>query len=375
MITHNFPEKVNDRKDAGDFISDISEELTKYFKVNVFCPGKRIEEEKRGKIKITRFLYPAVEKLGDLKIFNIFDWSNFILFFKNGIQEILIMNKKNKPDFILAMWAFPAGVFAYLAKRKYKAPYAVWCLGSDINVYARLPIFRLIIKKILREADFLIADGINLASDVEKLSGKKCFFIPSVSNFPIIEHQKHEGNLIHLTFLGRVEKIKGPDIFLQALSYLETSLKSFRITLIGDGKLMPVLRKMAKENNLENSIVFMGNMSDKTEISKIIRQSDWLIIPSRSDSIPLVFSESMKNGTPVIASDLPDLKYLIHKYKVGYLFQKENARDLAKVLKNVIIAGRQKEVFMKNCRKASLDFSLENSGLKVSEYINKLIKN
>ena len=375
IITHNFPINLKDRQNAGIFVCDIAQELAKNNKVAVFCPADGKREKKIGRVSIASFPILANKKFSDFKPWNPVDVLRFFIIFISGSKHLFSYLNNYKIDINVVMWAFPSGVFAYLAKKIYKVPYFVWCLGSDIYVYGKYPIIGFVVKEILKSADYIFADGIDLARQTTKLSGKRCIFLPSASkaefrkNVPI----KKNRNKITLTFIGRMEMVKGPDIFLNALGLIKNDIRKFKVNFVGGGSLLEKLKKKAKEENINKEIYFYGNISDFQKISEIMQGSDWLIIPSRSDSIPLVFSEAMKTQTPVIASDLPDLKYLVEKYRVGLLFNKENGEILAKTLRKLVFFKKEQRMFSLNCKKAAKDFSLKVSTSRLIGYIEEVI--
>ena len=103
-----------------------------------------------------------------------------------------------------------------------------------------------------------------------------------------------------------------------------------------------------------------------------MQKTDWLVIPSRSDSIPLAFSEAMKLGVPVISSALPDLKYLINKYKVGLLFKPECYQELAGLIEKLPQEKNKWESFYKNTKKAADIFRLDRSVTELTKSINNV---
>ncbi|MBI4058817.1 glycosyltransferase [Candidatus Microgenomates bacterium] len=364
IISHNYPSSSTDRQNAGIFVHDFAGELIKE-KQNVFvvCPGKRDSKLKIQKVPVYWFGWGVNKKLGQLKIWHPFMIYDLILFFIKGLQRTNQIMEETKPNINLAMWAFPAGLFAYFVKKKFGIPYAIWVLGSDVYVYARFPIVGYLIKQTLREADYLLADGIDLANKVRIISGKKCLFLPSASQFvskPATSITKNK-NKITLSFIGRMELVKGPDIFLDALIKIKDQINKFEIHMLGDGSLLKGLKEKAQTEGIFNFIKFYGNVNDKTKIAQVLAMSDWLIIPSRSDSIPLVFSESMKNGTPLIVASLPDLKYLVQKYHIGLNFKSESVEQLAQILATLPSKKSQRVSFTRNTKKVAELFSIEKS--------------
>ena len=47
--------------------------------------------------------------------------------------------------------------------------------------------------------------------------------------------------------------------------------------------------------------------------------ADYILIPSRIESIPVVFSDAMQCGVPVITTPVGDLPRIVKKYDVGIL--------------------------------------------------------
>lgn len=294
------------------------------------------------------------------------DIAKYILSFFNGFKQIEKLKKENPDfDFALAMWAFPAGLFALWLKIRFKIPYATWSLGSDIYVYGKIPVLKELIRLILRQAKTRFADGIDLKNKVEVLSGKDCIFLPSSSKFEKVKEGKKfsikKGKKITLCFLGRMEPVKGPDIFLSALIKIKEKLPGFQVHFMGGGSLLDHLKGEAEKEGIMQYISFWGNVNDPEQIAAVLRASDWLVIPSRSDSIPLVFSEAMKIGVPVIAPEHTDLKYLVEKYKVGFTFKTADIDKLADIMKKLSKSSKIRNAFAENTKKAAELFSLEKS--------------
>lgn len=366
IITHNYPQNRLDRQNAGIFVHDFAKELIRQkVKVFVLCPGIKEDFLKIEGVPVFRFAWRGDKKLGQIKLWNPLELFDLFFFFKQGLRRLYEIVERKEPDVCLAMWAFPSGVFTYFLKKKFNVPYLIWALGSDIYVYAKLPLVGVFIKKVLKEAKILLADGIDLSREVKKISGRRCEFLPSASSFESFSgsRQKKDGKTV-LSFVGRMELVKGPDIFLEALARIKNSLNKFEVNFVGDGSLLPLIKQKARVAGIAEFIKFHGNLTNKLEIARILSGSHWLIIPSRSDSIPLVFSEGMKNGVPVVAASLPDLRYLVNKYKVGIHFQPESVERLADILITLPKRKRERTAFSRNTKKAAVIFNISQSARK-----------
>lgn len=364
IFTHNFPVSEKDRQNAGVFVFDLARSLNRFAEVVVLAPGSDETVKMVAGLKIYSFKF--IDKLGNLKVYNLSHLFKFGKFFISGNKALEKIIDENKDlDFVISMWAYPSGFFANRVFKTLGVPYAVYALGSDIYVYGKKPILKNLIKKYLLDAKFLVADSPDLAKEVEKISGKKTHFLPSASSIRLKTQKiKNKNPKIIFTFLGRLEKIKGIDIFMDALEDLDSA--KLKVNIIGDGSLFNNIKEESKNRPW---IKLWGNISDFYKIAAILKNSDWLIIPSRSDSIPLVFSEAMKLSLPVIASDLPDLMYLIKKYRVGLLFKKENKSDLSKVLKKALIKNPDYLQFKKNTKEAAKIFNLGLTSAKLMDLI------
>lgn len=364
IFTHNFPVSEKDRQNAGVFVFDLARSLNRFAEVVVLAPGSDETVKMVAGLKIYSFKF--IDKLGNLKVYNLSHLFKFGKFFISGNKALeKIIDENRDLDFVISMWAYPSGFFANRVFKTLGVPYAVYALGSDIYVYGKKPILKNLIKKYLLDAKFLVADSPDLAKEVEKISGKKTHFLPSASSIRLKTQKiKNKNPKIIFTFLGRLEKIKGIDIFMDALEDLDSA--KLKVNIIGDGSLFNNIKEKSKNRPW---IKLWGNISDFYKIAAILKNSDWLIIPSRSDSIPLVFSEAMKLSLPVIASDLPDLMYLIKKYRVGLLFKKENKSDLSKVLKKALIKNPDYLQFKKNTKEAAKIFNLGLTSAKLMDLI------
>ncbi len=372
ILTHNYPETETDRRNAGIFVYDVAQKMQLKDQIVVYTPGEANVEKKIGQVITKTFPWSTNSKLGNLKLWKPTDLWQFLNFFKNGWRHLDQSLESEKFDCMIAMWAFPAGYFAMRAKKKYGIPYGIWALGSDIYVYAKLPLLKNLIIMILKNADFLMADGIDLAAEVKRLCGRDCLFVPSASELSGSAHKipstKKSSSPMRITFLGRMEKVKGPDLLVAALLKDKDFAQQFEVHMIGEGGLLDSLKQEAKGGKF---ITFHGNIHDPKQLKSMLAASDWVIIPSRSDSIPLVFSEAMSAGVPVLVSDLADLKYLIEKYQVGKVFAAGSVDNLVMLLKTLEKESVDYTMLKRNTGKASKDFSPDSSARQVRQLIQQ----
>ena len=134
---------------------------------------------------------------------------------------------------------------------------------------------------------------------------------------------------IDLLYLGRLSPEKGPDILLDALSDLNKSGTKIGLTIAGDGPLMDSLRAKTRDHGLEASVKFLGYVNDAPALLKRAR---WLVMPSRTEGLPMSALEAMSHRTPIIATRVGELPNVIEQDCGGLLVPPENASALSAAL-------------------------------------------
>lgn len=329
IITNRYPANPDDA--ASPFVKDFTLALEKRgMEVLVYTPDYGVENTERDE-KVHRFKWQLSKTpIGSLSLFNPKNLFLIFSFLHQGRKQLFDLIKREKPDACLALWALPSGWFAYQVKKKFKINYSIWSLGSDIYIWAKKPIFREIIKKVLKSATGLFADGFDLAKKTEQLANKACRFLPSHRILPPLktffcpfEFQKK-----HFLYVGRWEKAKGLEDLLQAFSIVARKNSNVNLNLIGWGSLEYELPEIIEKLNLKNFIKIIGKVSAK-ELSYQISLCDCMVIPSKGDSIPLVYSEALQMRKPVIVTDVGDMGFLTKKYQVGKVVKAGQIDQLA----------------------------------------------
>lgn len=110
------------------------------------------------------------------------------------------------------------------------------------------------------------------------------------------------GSNLKVGFVGRLTSQKGPSHFLDIAKELKSRLSNISFEIVGDGYLLPELKKKAHHLNLTNQITFTGFITP-SEVTKHLKSFDLLIAPSESEPFGLVILEGIFAGLPVITSD------------------------------------------------------------------------
>jgi glycosyltransferase involved in cell wall biosynthesis len=129
------------------------------------------------------------------------------------------------------------------------------------------------------------------------------------------------------------------------------------------------MKQLVAENNLQHRVQFAGRARDD-ELAVLYEQSDCVIIPSRSESIPVVFTESLQYNKPMIVTDVGDMGVLGRKYSVDRVVAGDDADGLAQAL-GAFIEEPFRTDPEKRCELLSL-LTMENSAHKIYDLISQL---
>ncbi|UCE17504.1 MAG: glycosyltransferase [Gemmatimonadota bacterium] len=341
IITHCFPRFKNDV--FGNWTPDFAHMLMeKGQEVSILTPRMAAPvvpgDVSDWPFRVDYFDWGRGEtRLGNLSIFNPFHVIKLATFLRNGVRILKSLVETLNIDLCLGIWAIPGGYLSYRVHQETGVPYAVWALGSDINVYGRNPVFRPVIKKVLVHADYLFANSRNLIAKVSQWSGKTCAFMPTNRVLPQerVAPLEKTGGKKTFVYIGRLERVKGVDVLIEALAKLRQEGCQAELHIVGDGEEKSVLEKSVSEARLGDRVSFAG-WASPAEVTSYIRASDAVVLPSRSEGMPVVFWEAMQMNTPVIVTDVGDMAEYTRKYGVGKVVPPENPAALKEALREFI---------------------------------------
>ncbi len=107
-------------------------------------------------------------------------------------------------------------------------------------------------------------------------------------------------------FVGRLTRIKGLDVVLEALGGLKNLEWEFDV--IGDGYQREELEALSELLGLSDRVQFHGFRDDP---QKWMAESDLLIFPSLDEGMGLVLMQAIQVGVPVLASDIEPVRELV----------------------------------------------------------------
>jgi glycosyltransferase involved in cell wall biosynthesis len=142
---------------------------------------------------------------------------------------------------------------------------------------------------------------------------------------------------MNLLYVGNLDKHRGADLLIRALSELKGEFPRARLTLVGDGNHRESLISLTRGLHLEDAVNFTGRV-EWSRIADFIRRSTICLIPHlRSEhtdtTLPNKLFDYMAFSKPVVASDCAPLKRIIEQEQCGDVFHSGDVDDLVATLR------------------------------------------
>ena len=208
-------------------------------------------------------------------------------------------------------------LITYFFCKFYKKPYFISPLGSLV-IFGRSKnlkrIYNFFIgKRILNDSSGLILATLEEKKQIEELNLniENIYHIPNGIN--VEDYNNADSNTArekygiennYLLFIGRLNKIKGPDILLRSFELISSEVKNLDLVFIGpDEGLSSELRTLASKSGLLPRVHMLGYvpLDDK---ASLIKSSLLLTIPSRKEAMSIVVLEAGILGRPVLLTNV-----------------------------------------------------------------------
>ena len=140
-----------------------------------------------------------------------------------------------------------------------------------------------------------------------------------------------------IVYVGRLSKEKGVETLIKAFRLLSDNnplcpLRSLRLKIVGDGVDRQALEKLAEGLNVE----FVG-LKSADEVRRLMAESKATVLPSECwETFGLTVVESMREGTPVVTSNLGALPEIVKEGRFGEVFEAGNAEVCAVAIKRLL---------------------------------------
>lgn len=248
----------------------------------------------------------------------------FVLKNKNLFKEVEIIQQNQ----LNGSW------LALLAKFLYKKPYFLRT-GYDtyrFSIYEKKSIFKRFGFLFLTNLNFAFSDLITVTSKSDYVFSKKYFIKPKLIKVRpnwVVKRKLPIHSLrssYKILSVGRLEDQKNYSKIIN-----EFSNSKFEIDIVGAGKNLNSLQKLAKEENTK--INFLGHVNN-TDLQSLYPKYTFYISTSLFEGNPKTVLEAMSHGCVVLISNIDNHEELVHNSKNGFLIDLKD--NFYKKLINII---------------------------------------
>ncbi len=135
-------------------------------------------------------------------------------------------------------------------------------------------------------------------------------------------------------FLGRVHKIKGIDLLIEAFSTLFTEMPNVTLVIVGpDDGYLEELQKQIMQLDIAEKIVFTGPIYGEEKLSAYV-DADVYVLPSLYESFPNTVLEAWACGTPVIVTESCAISTAVRE---AGIVVKRDSTELTEGIKKILL--------------------------------------
>ena len=291
----------------------------------------------------------------------------------------VVRQKFGLPDVVQANVLTRSGVLAHRLKRKFGIPYIIvehWSryLPQNFN-------YKGFARKILTKRS--VANAFCVLAVSGKLREAMRGFGLVNNNFQLIDNvvddfffasqkiidSKRKFRFLHVScFDERPKNVKG---ILRAVKELLHQRSDFELILVGTGIDWQEVVRYAKELELPDNVVRFVGEQTPAEVCRYFTESDSFIMFSNYENAPVVISESLATGTPVISTNVGGIPDMVNE-QCGILINPGDEATLCSKMSWMI--DNYKHFNADEIRQTAQRFTYENVGKRLYDIYCQALK-
>jgi glycosyltransferase involved in cell wall biosynthesis len=138
-----------------------------------------------------------------------------------------------------------------------------------------------------------------------------------------------QGGPPRIVSVARLVPDKSPLVLLEAFALVRRQIPEARLTLVGEGPLLPQVLACMSERNLRDAVDLVSGCGD---VRPHLAQAQIFALASHREGSPNAILEAMASGLPVVAARTGGIPELVDHDQTGLLVEPKNAADFARAL-------------------------------------------
>jgi glycosyltransferase involved in cell wall biosynthesis len=238
----------------------------------------------------------------------------------------------DKTDLVIANILTRPALLAYFYKVFYKTKYVVWehWTGYHDGSYEKLFFMKKWLNKwLIKKAQKVFCVSSHLEQAMKKhLFHTDYYVIPNVVNLPDLGTEIRRNEKIKiLTVADHEDWYKNISGSITAFSQIVQLRDDFEFHLIGGGKDLERLKKLASDFGLLDTHIFFHGRQPNEKVLTFIKEIDFALINSNFETFSVFAIEALSCGKPVIATISGGPEEFINE-KNGVLIHKQKPEEL-----------------------------------------------
>ncbi|MFH1201755.1 MAG: glycosyltransferase family 4 protein [Candidatus Omnitrophota bacterium] len=225
--------------------------------------------------------------------------------------------KKENISLLICAHPVSSGFSGLVFRKLFGLRYLIYGWGGESKKYKYSLLISKILKLIVRNAELIIVDSEYTYREYLNLNNQKNnivkippgvdleTFNPQSDSTKIKERYNLMGKKVLLTVARLVER-KGQDMVIRSLAKVKSEIPNVVYLIVGDGPLKDSLNCLVRQYNLEDYVIFIGEI-DHREVKSFYNACDIYVMPNRETSgseivegFGISFIEASACGKPVI---------------------------------------------------------------------------
>lgn len=201
--------------------------------------------------------------------------------------------------------------------------------------------------------------------------------INNPSPFAAIKYKVNDKEYKRAIAIGRLEDQKGFDLLIESWRNVYYKYPNWRLDIFGEGSKKDLLQKKINENNLDQVITLKGVTRN---VQQELLTSDFYVMSSRYEGLPMVLLESIANGLPIVSFDCPTgPAEIIENNDCGILVLNGNIKDLSEkiiiMIENVDVRKKMSTIAIEKSKKYSIELIMRQWEQLFTEMLSNKTRN
>lgn len=159
---------------------------------------------------------------------------------------------------------------------------------------------------------------------------------------------------------------RGAEELVEAMKYLSEA----SLLIIGGGDVVEKLKQLVRQNGTEDRVIFLPRMPYERMMHYTAAADLGFTLDKDTNlnyrlSLPNKLFDYIQAGTPVVASNLPEVRNIVETYGVGCIAENHRPDYLAGLIRKALNDKASLEQWIKNCNFAAAELCWENEEQKL----------